>query len=94
MPLYRITFRAGKKRFNGLKEHASSNHELVFEIFRRQAEASIGRNILINYDCLMLSTNSDDYKRWEKEKTLNAKEQAKIVNFKSYEEPPEPGHVA
>ncbi len=67
MPYYLVTIIThNKKKFEGIKENPSDDMDFMYRHFYHLAINSLGKENIIGYDCVMVSTLSNVYKAHQK----------------------------
>ncbi len=101
MAYYRISvILTNKPPVIGIKEHSSLMIEVVFNYFRNKAYAHFGQSYIKEFDCVMISKQSENYKKWmEKRKkkagintdnfTLDAEDMTTSASRPTRKKPPE-----
>ena len=56
----------------GIKEHSSAMIEVVFNYFRNKANAYFGESYIKSFDCVMISRQSENYKKWMEKRKKKA----------------------
>ena len=73
MACYKITISLiNKPSIIGIKEHSSSMIEVVFNYFRNKAFAYYGESNIKEFDCVLISKQSPDYKIWMEKRRKKA----------------------
>ena len=73
MACYKITIKlTNKPTIVGIKEHSSSMIEVVFNYFRNKSFAHYGESNIKEFDCVLISKQSADYKAWMEMKKKKA----------------------
>ena len=73
MACYKITIElTNKLSIVGIKEHSSSMIEVVFNYFRNKSFAHYGESNIIEFDCVLISKQSADYKAWMEKRKKKA----------------------
>lgn len=71
MPIYRITIELSGKTISGLRKH-DSDSDTAFLAFQVLAEKAYGSKLLY-FDCVQLSSYSDEIKLYNKDKGKTGK---------------------
>ena len=73
MAYYLITVTLlNKPTVKGIKEHGSSMIEVVYNYFKNKAHAHFGHSYIKEFDCVMISKQSESYKNWMEKRKKKA----------------------
>ena len=65
MPFYRITITLSSKTVKGIKELDNKDIDDVWLIFKASAEQAYDRQNILDFEVVMVSKHSDDYRNWK-----------------------------
>ena len=65
MPFYRITITLSNKTIKGIRELDNKDLDDVWLIFKGLAEQEYGQQKILDFEVVMVSIYSDDYRNWK-----------------------------
>lgn len=68
MPHYRITVTTRDKTAIGIRQHDNANIDVLYNYFYKKAVAAYGESNIKDFDCVIISRQSNDYIQWMKKK--------------------------